>query len=358
VFTALRVAAAVTLVTLLWQSLVGAQAPADGSETGELAVHLELVAPPGCADEADLIRRISLRSRRIRFVPAASDVRSVRAELRVSDRSVTTTLTLRSASGTGSSSRTVQARSCDDAVEATALVTAVMLDPAALTGELPTESDAGADVAPSASTSAVPTAFPPVPTEKPPPPRPPPPKRGSAEASAAVTGEGLVGPSPGLMIGAGIAIAVRWQRDSIWSPMARVTPVYLTREGVQTPLGEAEFTLLAVRLELCPLRLGGPALSLYTCAMGFYGNLTSHGQVSGAPASENVRPFGAVGGSLLLAPLGVANNVELMLGVSLGFVPNRDIYAVEDPVTLKPRIFHEVSPVAGSGGLAFGVRFP
>jgi hypothetical protein len=60
----------------------------------------------------------------------------------------------------------------------------------------------------------------------------------------------------------------------------------------------------------------------------------------------------------LLAPLGVVNNFELLLGLSAGFVPSRDVYAVEDPVTLQPQVFHEVGSVAGSGGIAFGARFP
>ena len=99
---------------------------------------LELAAPEGCGSEAELSTSITRRSDRIRIDPTSD--RRLRIEIRTDGALTRVTLSLTQPTGRRST-RTLKASSCDEALEAAALVAAVSLDPAASMALEPVEEE-------------------------------------------------------------------------------------------------------------------------------------------------------------------------------------------------------------------------
>ena len=99
--------------------------------------------PPGCGSESDLAGRIAWRTNRVRFVPVGASERHLDVTLELAERSATATLELTLPNGRRAT-RVFRAATCDEAVDAAALVAAVTLDPTASTSPTTPPPDAGA----------------------------------------------------------------------------------------------------------------------------------------------------------------------------------------------------------------------
>lgn len=297
-------------------------------------------APPACGGKAAFEERVLERSRHIEFVEAAPehevrlelewggssrdlhprDSRPLVAHLRV-QRPLQSPL-----------DRRISARSCEEALEALALMVAIALDPEGIVGTEPVASErptVGAEPEAPASTDTGGSHW-----------------RVFLGAGVQVQGaaapEGLVGPE--------LSAGLDWLRDSMWSPSMRVGVSRTSREDLQAAGGIASFELAALTLEACPLRATLAAVSLGPCLFGNYGRLLARGADTVAARSVE-RPWWVVGASAWLAwaPTPFA---ALTATARLGRPGVRDTFQFE------PLPFHRVPAWAASGSLGLEVRFP
>ena len=109
--------------------LVAVTSSAFGADQPEVRARLDLVAPADCATRSELERRVASRSDRIRFVGAGEPVRALTGEIKpIDDQAFQATLTVVEPDGRRSVRR-VLTHSCEEALDALALVVAVTLDP-------------------------------------------------------------------------------------------------------------------------------------------------------------------------------------------------------------------------------------
>jgi hypothetical protein len=120
--------------------------------------------------------------------------------------------------------------------------------------------------------------------------------------------------------------------------------------GLLEPGGTAAFTLDAVTLEACALRLHLAPLEARACGAALYGRLGASGSETYSPATT-ARPFAAAGGALLLfLQLGRGFELSGRFGASASLI--RDSFA------FTPAIFHRTAAVTIAAGLGLGLRFP
>jgi hypothetical protein len=334
--------------------LSGASAsPAQVPEPELVRASAEFIATEGCGSRADLLARITRRSERIRFEPNPSPPRRLRVEIVQREDQFLATLELEQPSGR-LSSRTLRAASCDEALEALALVAALSLDPTAST-------------APEVDLPAAP--------DPPPPATPPPASPATAPAavradqdpsegdktttvafSAAALGQLSFGPAPGPLPGVGFAVGVEFETGSAFSPVVRMSYLHSRRGGFtpQTGVGEAAFELNQGVVEVCPVRLGSRSAAVYPCPFFSGGRLLAEG--SDALAAEtHSRPWWVVGGGVLALfhPLGP---LELALAGSVGIPLIRDTFQFAPDAP--GHVVHAVPGAAWSFGLGAGAVFP
>src|SRR4029077_9907630 len=96
-----------------------------------------------------------------------------------------------------------------------------------------------------APADVVPIALPPAPT----------PPAAQARFGAGAFAEALFGPSPGFLLGLGIEVSVALDRASVWSPLLGLRVTHGARNGLVEPGGTAGFTLDAISLDACPIRV-------------------------------------------------------------------------------------------------------
>jgi hypothetical protein len=386
------VAAAALLASLAWLPIAAAQSGgASGPAAGE-PVFIELISSDGCGTSQDLVRRVMLRSQRVQLVPRANAVVIARAEIQGSaGGSVSATLTLIQPIGKRWS-RQVRSASCDEVLDAIALVLAVIFDPTVAIPVAPARPPPPApprarpQPAPEVAKrqprpsppetveiarAAEPTPLapleprvqrdaelPPMPAPAPRPdlaPEPPPQPEGAAGRErklswlAGLGGLGSWGPTPRAIPGITLFLMLDWSRPSIWSPAAQVTAAHFESDGFAAPGGTADFALDMLGLDLCPIWLRHRRFGARLCATGAAGQLTAAGSQTSMPQSH-VRPFAMLGGSAILT-------VELKFGIQLrGWVAGAGPL-IRDSFQFVPEVFHRVPPLVLTVGAGIGVRF-
>jgi hypothetical protein len=309
----------------------------------------EFTAPEGCGSRADLIARITRRSERIQFEAEPDPPRKLAVVIAAEGDALVATLELEQPSGRRSS-RILRASTCDEALEAAALVAAVSLDPTAST--------------------APERELPPPPAVLEPPLAPvtkaPPSRAGGAPAeraetlnvgiAAMVVGQASWGPAPSLLPGIGFALAVELDTGTLFSPLARASYVHSGGGGFnpETGTGQAAFELNQGALELCPVRFGSRKAALFPCPFFTGGRLLAQGSET-LEAETHSRPWWVAGGALLalLRPIGP---LELQLSGSVGIPLIRDTFqfAPGEP----GHVVHEVPGAVFVLGLGAGAVFP
>ncbi len=373
------------------------QATAAPAELAPASARLEVQSLPDCTTREELTARVIARSRRIHLDDEQATGPTIRAVIAHAPHGAVGELVIVQPDGR-TSSRRLSAASCAEATDAIALVIALTLDPmsAASAPASASTSAAGSSAAgrpgptaPSPSTPATrPTPPPPAanaPAHTPPeaaparpaarsaenpirpeheappspsadrePPlvasRPTPPVATQSRFGGGATAQELFGLVPGPLPGLGVYLIGALDREALWSPALVVTGTHAWSGGLAEPGGIAAFTLDAITLDACALRLHLAPLEARACGTALYGRLGASGSetYSGATAT---RPFAAAGGALLLSlEMGRFFELSGRLGASASLI--RDSFA------FTPAVFHRTAAVTIAAGLGLGVRFP
>jgi len=296
--------------------------------------HLEVAAPPGCATSEDLETRVTQRSARIRFSPESGAGLALRVAI-VSQPAGTVAATLEIAGADGSrAERRLGAATCAEALDALALMIAVLLDPRAL-------------VAPPAPTR--PSPAPSLEIAAPAPPLPP--RRWGVGVGAAA--HTISCPMPAAAPGLSVGVAVASEPGTghrVWSPAARLRWAHDWLGDWRAPGGTADFTLDSLELDVCPVALGTSGFAARACAAAIGSRIVARGSLT-FMAERHVEYLMAAGASVWLA-LRVAPHVALEGSLVAGPSLRRDSFA------FSPDIFYRVAPITLTGSLGLGVTFP
>lgn len=309
---------------------------------------LELVAPEGCGSEAELSASITRRSDRIRIDPTSD--RRLRIAIRTEGARTRVELQLTQPTGRRST-RKLRASSCDEALEAAALVAAVSLDPTASMALEPAEEDKPPPAPPPVA-KPPPDVKPPAPP--PPPPPPPPPRAPRWSAGGVVVGEAHWAPAPEALLGPGLVVYGSYEVVSLLAPTLRVkgsVGYWSRRVAIDNP-GLVRFTLRSLTTELCPVRLGVAVAGVLPCGFWMEGRLWAAGRRFPV-THEYDRPWSAYGGSLVgwyrpVSPL------EIQASFLVGATRFRDSSFLSEPF----QYIHEVGKVYRSLSVGVGVTFP
>ena len=341
------------------------EAPAPVAQE-DIPVSLALSGPPGCGSESDLAGRIAWRTNRVRFVPVGASERHLDVTLELAERAATATLELTLPNGRRAT-RVLRAATCDEAVDAAALVAAVTLDPTASTSPTTPPPDAGAPdraaTGGTGGTDAGPTPITP----------PPEPQGGSGgadtarcelSAALAVPAAIIAGPAPSPLYGVGFSAMGVWNRDSVISPAVRLSFFHFFGQEFDEIGGTAYFSLSELALDLCPFRIGNDVVGFFACGSFTAGTLNAEGRQTNDASSEKL-PWLVAGGTLLLE-LRPIEFLEVELFGTLGPPLIRDSFQFGCPQSAtngaeasgcNPNLFHEVPRVSAQGGFALGVFF-
>ena len=382
---------------LLLPVLSATAAPAELATT---SARLEVQALPDCTTREELAARVAARSRRIHFDDGGAGGPTVRAGISRAPRGgAVGELAIVQPDGK-TSSRRLSAASCAEATDAIALVIALTLDPMSLSAPaststspsppsaaagragpsapLPSAPPAGttppalgvnepsrtpAETAPARTAAPARSAEDPTRTEREAPTSPPADREPSVVASppaapivtqrrfgGGAVAQELFGLAPTALPGLGVYLMATLDREALWSPALVVAGTHAWSSGLAEPGGVATFTLDAITLDACALRLRFASAGARACGTALYGRLGAAGSVTYSPATA-ARPFAGAGGALLFS-LELARFFELSgrLGASASLI--RDSFA------FTPAVFHRTAAVTIAAGLGVGVRFP
>jgi hypothetical protein len=358
------------------------------ADEAPLRARLRFSSPAGCGSAADFGERVQRRAPRVRFGTRGPDSVSVRIAAGANGLDASVTL---ASGGRRLSERRLEAETCEDALDALALVVAVTLEgqertrrervrrsraPAAAPAidspppePAPSESPPAEVVATEPPASPEPAnpaeAAPPPPAEPAPelPPSPaappvidtPPSPPGTAARPSWRAGVGggaafNAGAAPSLMPGWLVYGRFGWELAPPWSPELIVSFSSLGRDGFAQTAGSADFRLQTMTAELCPLRWSFGPVAGRPCALVAYGRLKVRGYDTIA-AAEYDRPWTLLGASAQLAVH--LSIVELRAQVQAGLPLARDTFQFEPEPTV-----HRVPFVSFGGSIAAGLGFP
>ena len=317
------------------------------------SVRIDYAAPAGCPDATAFLR--SLRERTTRFREAETDeqARKFLVRVRTVGSSFSGRLEIRSPDGR-TAVRNVDATICDEVSNALALITALTIDPNALTGspkgggksqaEPTPGSAAGSDGQRSPpSTAAVATLPPPAALEASQPWR----------WSAGLQGHTTFLVSPALGYGGDIFVEAEAPVSSRLGPAVRMA-IFLNQSDVELPTGAAaRFQWALVEVEGCPIRLGGTRLALHPCLALRLGVIHGEGRRISQP-KQTVSLWSDAGPAFRLR---LAVTARLLLEAQGGLMlPFRratfDIVDMGSPTTA-----YSVPRLGGSAGIGVAYRF-
>jgi hypothetical protein len=298
------------------------------------SVRIDYVAPAGCPDETAFLQ--SLKERTTRFREAAPDGQARRFLVRV--RTVGASfhgrLEIRAPDGR-TAVRNVDATACDEVSNALALITALTIDPNALTGSSEQTLPSRAAVA----------TLPPTPVAR--------------EASqpwrwsAGLLGHTTFLVSPSLGYGGAIFIDAEAPASFRLGPAARMG-IFLSQSDVELPSGAAaRFQWALMELDACPVRLGGSRVAIHPCVAFHLGVIHGEGRRISQP-KQTVSLWSDVGPVLRVR---LAATARLLLDAQVGLVlplhrPTFDIVDMGLSTTA-----YSVPRLGGSAGIGVGYRF-
>jgi hypothetical protein len=323
-----------------------AEEPAAAPGLPTVTAALSLVAPEGCGSEADLATSITRRSDRIRIDPTSD--RRLSITIRTDGALTRVELSLTQPTGRHST-RKLKASSCEEALEAAALVAAVSLDPAASTALAPLEENESPR-----APAPPPVVEPPRLAKAAPQPPPPLPKVRRWSFGVVALGEAHWAPAPQAMLGPGVVLFGSYEMTSVLAPTLRAKGSlgFWSRRVAVDDAGSVRFTLRSLSGELCPVRLGVPVLGVLPCGFWTEGRLWVAGRKFPV-THEYDRPWRAYGGSLV-AWYRPVFPVEIQAGIQIGATRYRDTSYLSDPF----QYIHRVGTVYRALSVGAGVGFP
>ncbi len=317
-------------------SIAALTSPALATAEDVQPVRVDYRAPPGCPDEAWFLAQLRARTQLFGYAPGDAPVQTFRVRVSSTARGVKGTLTIVDPSGR-TSVREVAAASCDDVVDAVALMAALAVDSNAVTSPIrPTQS---------------PTRIPePAPTREP---------SGSISSTASSRWRLSAGVDIGFRTG--LAPDALWEAP-LFVELARDVPASLggpsfrasfehtaTGAEVISP-GAARFTWTAGRLDACPVRLGADKVGLSPCARLELGALSGTG-TGIANGREETRFWSATGAlGRVDWRLGEGLYVEAEGGAMISLTREHYFFPPNTPI-------YDVPDLGASGSLGFGAYF-
>jgi hypothetical protein len=316
-------------------------------------VHLGYSGTAGCPDAKAFLQ--SLKERTTRFREAAPDEPARRFLVRVKSAGSTFhgQLEIRAPDGR-TTVRNVDGALCDEVATALALITALTIDPNALTdartGESQRASAAATDAAagtrrPSASPPAedLATSSPVAPQEASPPWR----------WSAGLLGHSTFLVSPRLGYGGDIFVEAEAPVSSGLDPAVRLG-MFFNQSDVDLPSGAAaRFQWALMEVEGCPARLGTTRLAAHPCVAFRLGVIHGEGRRISNP-SQTVSLWSDVG-PLLRARLAVTARLLLEAHVGLMLTLHRPTFDMVDMGSSTTA--YSVPRLGGSAGIGVAYRF-
>jgi len=236
-------------------------------------IRIQFSGPKHCQDGSAFVRALRQRTERFQLANDADQSRVFVATINQADSSVVGRLEIQG-SGKDVSIRNVSGKSCDEVMAALALMTALAIDPDALS--------------PSAAPSNPPLPMapaPPVPASPTPAPSTPPTLTGGSVSppwlwSAGVNGGASLGMSPTTGVGGVVFVEAAAPGTAVFGPVLR-TGLFLNQSSVTSASGAgATFQWATAMAEGCPIRLVAKAsqVALLSCLSFHAGILRGHGR--------------------------------------------------------------------------------
>jgi hypothetical protein len=305
-------------------------------------VSLEVI-PSSCpeADYGAMVRSVRERSDRIEFSDDSGETPRLQTTIRRPPSGPhLATLTVVRADGT-SSTRTIEATTCEEAIDALALILVVTFDPSALARSVeyktPTPSPQKTQPSPLGARRS---------------PAGPPPEhnpRPSPVLRLVLGPEFLRGPTPGWMWGGAVGLDVDLKRGGGGSPLFRITADHL-RHRHEASGGVAHFALTSVRLEACPVGIDVSTFALLPCICARAGVMATRGSEINQPRAST-RSWWSLGPSAMVA-LRLGQQWSLIADADLQFALVRDRYE------FAPQPFYETTPTTLGLVVGVGKSFP
>ena len=317
------------------------------------SVRIDYAAPADCPDAKAFVS--SLRERTTRFREAAPDEQARRFLVRVKavGSSFSGRLEIRSPDGR-TALRNVDAAICEEVSSALALITALTIDPNALTGSAKGTGKSQAESLPGpaaesdrqrfpASAAAVATS----------------PLSGASEASqpwrwsAGLRGHTTFLVSPNMGYGGDVFVEAEAPVSSTLGPAVRMG-LFLNQSDVELPTGAAaRFQWVLLEVEGCPVRLGGARLAIHPCLAFHVGVIHGEGRKISQP-KQTVSLWSDAGPVLRLR---LAVTARLLLEAQGGIMlplhrPTFDILDMGSSTTA-----YSVPRLGGSAGIGVAYRF-
>jgi hypothetical protein len=338
------------------------------------AVRFTYDAPQACPDAESFVKEVHARTTRFQIVRFGDGLRSFEVVIAQSGNNFRGSVRVLDGGG-AASLRTVDGTECEDVARTLAFVTALSIDPKALSSPSPadTSTPAVADSSTPAPVASVASVGPPPPQEppaSPPPtakvatdPAPPPADENPAPPPSAQSSRGwrmdVVGgaevqavAAPSAVIGGAALLGLTLGGERALSPLLRLGVAWASSGSIDANPGEATLAWTVGRAEICPLRWPAQgALELRPCLTGDFGVVSASATGVSNPQSH-VRPWETLGALALVewAPLDPLF-VEAELSLSTPLERDR-FFVAPSPVVYQAPVF------VPAGTLALGVRFP
>jgi hypothetical protein len=301
-------------------------AVARAETAGPYRVRYEPAPDLGCPDESAFTGQVEARTRRVAWARAREPATVLEVVISSVPGGAAGVLTVRTPDGS-TSEREVTAASCEQVLSALALVTALALDPDASTAPI-------APVVPPPASAPTAPAAPPAAPEVP------------WVWQIGVSAELFTAfaPDPAFWVRPHVELARGDVAARLSAGWARAT--------ARSAEGAAALTLVAGRVELCPVRLDlGPTVLLTPCGALDAGVLGARG-VDVTPSADTTRPWLTAGVSTRLSAMPFAP-VVIEVGGELFATLVRDRFYVQEDTTL-----HKTPAVGGALGIGLGVHSP
>ncbi len=310
---------------LAFLAVVASTGPAR-SEPAAVVYFLEYVAPAGCPGEVTFRSQVRARTSNLAFASGQVDAPRLSILIAEVDSGYLGRMSFDSGPG-GSTSREIEAKTCDEVVAALALTTALNFDP-----------DAG---------DLRPRTGPPGNLGQPTPPRTqvlgPPPWSIGAELAATAAASSFPTPRGGLF--------VDWLAPRAdWTFGGGAALFYGFGKGGDGERGRVALSLLNARLSLCPLARRS-VVQISACAFGDLGILKASGEGVSHPRTER-RPW-VSGGLQLWASFPASSRWFFAVHGEASVIAVRQHFRLENNFEI-----YAVGRLAGALGVASGFRLP
>jgi hypothetical protein len=318
------------------------------------SVRIDYMAPAGCPDGTAFLR--SLRERTTRWRDATPDEQARRFLVRVAvvGRFFSGRLEIRSPDGSNAVRR-VDGTTCDEVSSALTLMTALAIDPNALTSGPKAALESPAELTPKPaaeadrqrlSPSAVAVAA-----------RSPSASHNASQPwrwSAGLLGNVTFGLAPALGYGADLFVDAEAPASSTLGPAVRMG-IFLNQCDAEFPTAAARFQWAAVAVEGCPVRLGLMDLrfTVHPCLAFRLGVLRGEGRRISQP--NQTLSVWSDAGPVLRLRLAVTARLILEAQGALVLPLHRPTFEITDMGV--PTTVYSVPRVGGSAGIGLAYRF-